>query len=225
MQDLEERLHDSALQFRIIAGLTGIGKTRLLQSLREAGAQVIDLEDLANHRGSLLGSRGEQPCQKRFESLLHTELSKLDPTRPVFAEAESNRIGSVYIPPALWRKFSEASVVELTLPLPERVNLLLEEYEHFPRDPAALSALLDRLRQLRGHAQVDAWQDQIASGSWRDFVTSVLQNHYDLCYRRPGSEDSVYQVPAEQLDLPDASADSYRSAALKLVGDQSVTVP
>ena len=217
MQDLERLLDTAPPRFHILAGLTGTGKTRLLDALHQEGAQVIDLEGLANHRGSLLGSRGDQPSQKRFESLLHEALSSLDPSRPVFAEAESNRIGSVYIPPALWKHFSEATVVELTLARPERVRLLLEDYEHFPRDPAGLSSLLDRLRTLRGHEQVDAWQAQIAAHDWTTFVDSVLEHHYDLCYRRPGSPDAVYQPPSRQLPLPNCSPDCYRTAARELI--------
>jgi len=216
MDDLPRQISEQNLQFRIIAGLTGTGKTRLLDSLRELGAQVIDLEALANHRGSLLGSQGEQPNQRRFESLLHMSLSTINPRRPIFAEAESNRIGSAYIPPALWQKFSEASVIELTLPAAERVKLLLEDYEHFPRDPDTLASILDNLRQLRGHKQVDAWQAQITSRIWPAFVASILKDHYDLCYRRPGSPDSNYQVPSRQLALHDCSAASYAQAAREL---------
>lgn len=225
MDDLEAQLGNPQLQFRIIGGLTGIGKTRLLDALTKAGAQVIDLEAMANHRGSLLGSVGTQPTQRRFESRLHTALSQLDPTRIVFAEAESNRIGSAYLPPALWRKFAEAQVIELTLPIPERVALLLEEYAHFPQAPESLSALLDRLRKLRGHKQVDAWHEQIAAGAWPEFVASVLENHYDLCYRRPGSEDSNYLAPTEQLPLENCSAESYAQAARHLLASETLLSP
>ena len=95
IEGLVHKLSEPELQFRIISGLTGVGKTRLLEALRREGTQVIDLEAMANHRGSLLGSLGKQPSQRHFETLLHTALSKLDPSRPIFAEAESNRIGSL----------------------------------------------------------------------------------------------------------------------------------
>jgi tRNA 2-selenouridine synthase len=95
--------------------------------------------------------------------------------------------------------------------------LLLEEYEHFPRKPDALAAILDQLRPLRGHKQVDAWQSQIATGAWPEFVASVLRDHYDLCYRRPGSLDAVYPPPAHLLAIANASPASYRSAATELI--------
>ena len=98
IEDLGHQLSNATLQFRVISGLTGVGKTILLSALEETGQQVVDLEGLANHRGSLLGSMGLQPNQRRFETLLHAKLSELDPSRPVYLEAESNRIGSVNIP-------------------------------------------------------------------------------------------------------------------------------
>ena len=221
MKDLERILTDPVLRFHIVGGLTGVGKTRLLQVLGEQGAQVIDLERLANHRGSLLGALGEQPTQRRFESRLHTALTSLDRSRPVFAEAESNRIGSVYLPAALWRRFADCRVIELTLPVAERVQLLLEDYEHFPRDPATLSSLVEQLRKLRGHRQVEDWHARISEGQWPEFVTSILENHYDLCYRRPGSPQSNYQAPGTQLALPDRSAESFQAAARHLQEPQA----
>ncbi len=217
MVDLARLLDRSRLPLHVIAGLTGTGKTRLLEALRNAGAQVLDLEDLANHRGSLLGSLGDQPSQKRFESRLHATLVAFDPARPVFCEAESNRIGSVYLPSPLWARLGEARVVELTLPLSDRVTLLLEDYDHFPRAPDSLAALLDRLRPLRGHAQVDSWLAQVAEAAWPEFVSSILKHHYDLCYRRPGSPEAVYQAPSERLEIPDASPESFRAAAAQLL--------
>lgn len=225
MDDLPVLITEQNLQFRIIAGLTGTGKTRLLHALRDLGAQILDLEGLANHRGSLLGSQGAQPNQRRFESLLHAELRTIDPSRPIFVEAESNRIGSAYIPPTLWQRFSDSPVVELVLPLAERVKFLLEDYEHFPREPETLAVILDNLRQLRGHKQVDSWQAQIAAGAWPEFVTSILEDHYDLCYRRPGSKDSNYQPPASQQLLRDCSDNSYAEAARLLLETDGAPLP
>jgi len=221
MEDLDRRLSKPDLHFRIISGLTGVGKTRLLHILRNEGGQIVDLEHLANHRGSLLGAQGSQPTQRLFESRLHKALSILDPARPVFTEAESNRIGSVYLPSALWRKFSESGVVELTLSIPERVKLLLEDYAHFPCAPDTLSSLVDQLRKLRGHDRVEQWRTSISEGRWTEFVTSLLENHYDLCYRRPGSPNSNYQAPAEKLPLPDCSAMAFREVAIRLLESQS----
>ena len=213
IEDLGHQLSNATLQFRVISGLTGVGKTILLSALEETGQQVVDLEGLANHRGSLLGSMGLQPNQRRFETLLHAKLSELDPNRPVYLEAESNRIGSVNIPPALWQRLSGATVVEITLPIAERVLLLLENYRHFLEDPGFLSSLLKPLERLRGRSLIETWHKQIAQRLWPDFVTSLLENHYDLCYRRPGSPNSNYQSPAGRIALTDYSSESYRKAA------------
>ena len=93
----------SRFRFYVICGLTGTGKSRLLQALADAGAQVLDLEGLARHRGSLLGDLpgDPQPSQRRFDSELLAQLQCLDPQRPVFVESESRKIGTVQLPDAL----------------------------------------------------------------------------------------------------------------------------
>ena len=96
------------------------------------------------------------------------------------------------------------------------MKLLLEDYRHFLQEAETLSNLLELLGKLRGHAQVSDWQAQIVQGTWPEFVTSLLENHYDLCYRRPGSPTSNYQAPAEQFALPDCSMESYHQAARQL---------
>ncbi|MDP0492155.1 MAG: tRNA 2-selenouridine(34) synthase MnmH [Verrucomicrobiota bacterium JB023] len=217
LEDLKAQAARPELEFHVLAGLTGTGKTRLLHHLREQGADVLDLEGLANHRGSLLGARGPQPSQKYFESQLHTELTAFDGNSPVFVEAESNRIGNVSIPPPLWQKLASARVTEIQLPLPERAQLLQEDYPQFIERPAELSSLLDELRRLRGHEQVDRWQEQIARQDWPAFLASILRDHYDLAYRRAGSEKSNYQKPSSTLPLDDAGPDSFARAARELI--------
>lgn len=215
--DLEHLLATPALNLQVLGGLTGSGKTRLLHALRDAGAQVLDLEGLANHRGSLLGTVGPQPSQKRFESGIYAALQGFDLARPIFLEAESNRIGALHIPAALWKRLPEGTVHEVTMPLEARAAYLLEDYRHFPLEPDHLAALLDELRRIRGHAQVDEWQAQVRDGAWDDFVRSILVNHYDLAYRRPGSEGSTYQSPAHTIALPDGSPASLKDAAAGLL--------
>ena len=217
MEDLANRLSHPSLKLHVVGGLTGVGKTVLLTALEEAGQQTVDLEKIANHRGSLLGSLGPQPTQRKFETCLHHRLSTMNLERPIYLEAESNRIGAVYLPPALWKRLADANVIELTLPIKERVLLLLENYRHFLEQPESLSKLLKPLEKLRGRPQLQSWLDQIACQAWPDFVTSLLENHYDLCYRRPGTADSNYPSPTSQLALPDHSPASYRDAARTLI--------
>lgn len=215
--DLARLLEDPRLDLHVLTGLTGSAKTRLLTALEEAGAQTLDLEALANHRGSLLGQVGPQPSQKHFESLLYQRLRSFALDRPVFTEGESNRIGVLHLPAAYWSRVPDATTYDVTLPIAERTRYLLDDYHHFREAAPELSTLLEDLRRIRGHAQVDEWQRQISAREWPEFVRSILENHYDLAYRRPGSEGSVYQTPAHRIALPDASPESLRRAAASLL--------
>ncbi|MGJ8671769.1 tRNA 2-selenouridine(34) synthase MnmH [Rubritalea sp.] len=219
VSDLENQFEHSDLKLIVLSGLTGVGKTRLLHSLEEQGAQVLDLEGMANHKGSLLGTphTGAQPSQKFFESSLWHQMSKFDPAKLVYTEAESNKIGKLHCPPSLWKKLSESPVIEIELPLLERTKLLSEEYPHFCNDPASLSDLLNVLRRIRGNALVDTWQKQIKEQHWEIFLTSILQDHYDLSYRKPGDEKSIYSSPIASVQVHSISADSYLSAATELI--------
>lgn len=223
IHDLGPALNGLSSGFVVLAGLTGCGKTRLLHELEQQGAQVLDLEGLANHRGSILGHRPDspQPSQKMFESLLWEQLRSFDADRPVFTEAESNRIGTIQCPPALWKKLGASEVVLVDLPLSERARLLTEDYHHFIENPASLQETLNGLRRLRGHQQVDCWQQQIERQDWQDFLESILTDHYDRCYRRPGSENSVYRQPARSLSLPTADQASFCEAAASLIATSS----
>lgn len=215
--DLAARLASPSPAFHVLAGFTGTGKTRLLHQLREKGAQVLDLEGIANHRGSLLGNIGLQPSQKLFENRLHQAISSFDPQHPVYTEAESNRIGALSIPASLWKKLNTATVTELQLPLESRAQLLLDDYPRFLTHPAELCELLDNLRSLRGHETVDRWHEFIASKNWTAFLTSILRDHYDLCYRPAGNEGSNYQAPTRTLEVSDHTSTAFQTAARQLL--------
>ncbi len=219
MEDMEATISPAKPELIVLGGLTGCGKTRLLHEMKRQGAQVLDLEGLANHRGSILGNEPEspQPNQKFFESQLWQAFRNFDPDRPVFTEAESNRIGRLQCPPALWKRLGEGRVVLLDLPLPERAKLLAEDYHHFISDPQSLKDTLDGLRRLRGNEQVDTWHQQIDSRDWDAFLQSILVDHYDLCYRRPGSEDSVYPEPERSFQPTSASTSDFEKAATELI--------
>ena len=216
--DLERILSVDGLELTVLAGPTGVAKTRLLTTLEGQGAQVLDLEGLANHRGSILGlaPNSSQPTQKYFESQLWDTLRNFDPTQPIFTEAESNRIGKLHCPPALWSKLGQGRIVSVHLPLDQRAAFLLDDYPHFTDDPDHLKALLEKLIKLRGHAQVEEWTNQIDSGQWTEFVASILKNHYDLAYRRAGDEKSNYPAPSASIELSDFSESALLSAARQL---------
>jgi len=172
--------------FRVVHGTTGSGKSRLLRALDAAGAQVLDLEALAAHRGSVLGALPDrpQPSQKMFESRLFATLGALDPGRPVFVEGESRRIGQVQLPTGLIEAMRAAVCLRLEADLETRVALLLEEYCHFFDDLAALNAQLDCLGDLHSRATVETWKTLAAQGEWHALVMRLLEAHYDPAYRR-----------------------------------------
>src|SRR6266849_5062425 len=184
VEQLEKK--PAGLDFCVIHGPTGSGKSRLLSSLRRAGAQVLDLEDLAAHRGSVLGGLPDrpQPSQKMFESLLLKEMSALDAARPVFVEGESKKIGQLQVPEALIARMRSSRCLLLETDLETRVTLLLDEYRHFLEDRPALDAQLDCLVALHGRERVAEWKALAARGAWREFVARLLVEHYDPAYRR-----------------------------------------
>jgi tRNA 2-selenouridine synthase len=172
--------------YRVVCGLTGSGKSRLIAALAAEGAQVLDLEGLARHRGSLLGDVPDdpQPSQKAFESDLLDALSKLDATRPVYVESESRKIGRVQVPESLLDAMRRARCVRIELPQPLRVALLKEEYAHFLADPAVLAARLAPLVPLLGRATIDRWNAAANAGEFDQLVTELLHQHYDPTYSR-----------------------------------------
>ncbi len=170
--------------WRVICGTTGSGKTRLLQALHKAGAQVLDLEALANHRSSVLGAIPglAQPTQKHFDTRIWHALGQLDPTRPVFVESESKKVGNVAVPTALIDAMRAGMCLNLMLPDAERVALLMEDYDFFVRDTEAFCERLDALTPMRGKAVVEDWQSQVRAGQIEPVVQALLTLHYDPVY-------------------------------------------
>jgi len=181
--------------YKILCGLTGTGKTHILQQLSQRpNQQVLDLEALANHRGSLLGEEWtnkpiSQPTQKQFESLLLQQLQSFDPSIPVWVESESNKIGQVHLPPSLWQKMKQASCIEIQLPLDARVKFLLAAYPHLVDNPEILKAKLQLLKPRYGKDKINQWEQLIDKGLWNEFVRDLLQFHYDPSYSQSIERD------------------------------------
>jgi tRNA 2-selenouridine synthase len=170
--------------WRVVCGPTGSGKSRLLAALAAQGAQVLDLEALANHRGSVLGlvPGSAQPSQKAFDTLVWNTLRRLDPARPVFVESESKKIGELRVPEALVQRMRASPCLWLELPIGARVALLIDEYDFFVADVETFCGRLDALRALRGNEVVDAWQETARSGAIAAVVRDLLDRHYDPIY-------------------------------------------
>lgn len=211
MIDLPSRYH-----YKVVCGPTGSGKSRLLASLDAAGAQVLDLEGLAAHRGSLLGDLPDapQPSQKLFESSLWEALQKFDRERPVFVEAESKKIGSIRVPDSLleemWQR-GKCILIEMAMEL--RITLLKEEYRHFLENPAALNQKLGHLTELHGKSVIQRWQDLSSKEAWEELVGELLEKHYDPAYRRSTLKHYAHLDQALVLPLAGIESDDYRVAA------------
>lgn len=207
------------LQFRVVCGTTGSGKSRFLHVLHELGAQVLDLEALAQHRGSLLGNlpNEPQPSQKMFESRVWDALRRFDPQRPVFVEAESKKIGLINTPEALLQKMRASECLLLEAPVAARVQLLMEDYRHFLSDPALLTRRLAPLLPLHGRETLDQWQMLAEQGNWTALVEELLTKHYDPAYRRSTSSNFVRLADARLLQLERLDEEALRSAASAIV--------
>ena len=197
----------------LLDGYTGTAKTALLPRLAVRGVQVIDLEGLANHRGSLLGQlAGGQPSQKAFETALAGALAGLDPARPLVLEAESNKIGNLLIPPGLWSVMKSAPRIEITAPPEARATYLAQAYDDILSDPERLRPLLRRLEPLRGREVVAGWLGLLEAGQTRALAAALMAQHYDPAYaksRQSIGSRTLSSIVAETLDEAglDAAAD------------------
>jgi len=171
--------------YQVVCGTTGSGKTRLLQSLARAGAQVLDLEALANHRSSVLGAIPgvAQPSQKAFDTQVWDVLRRFDPQRPVFVESESRKVGNVAVPQSLMDAMRQrGNCLNLELSDTERVALLMEDYDFFVRDTDAFCSRLDALVEIRGKVVIQEWKSAVHAGDLRSVVQDLLTTHYDPVY-------------------------------------------
>jgi tRNA 2-selenouridine synthase len=196
----------AALDCVVLAGRTGSGKTRLLQQLAARGEQVVDLEALACHRGSVLGGLPgrPQPSQKHFDTQVWAALRSVDPARPVYLESESARIGALRVPEALLRRMREhARCVRVAMPDDARVALLLQDYAFFADDPQAFCALLEPLVPLQGRERVRQWQDLALSGAWAELFGRLMAEHYDPLYERSMQRNFRALAAATTVELHD----------------------
>ena len=210
------------LELRVVCGVTGSGKSRLLQHLADTGVQVLDLEQLANHRGSVLGlvPGSPQPGQKQFESRLWDALRRFDPARPVIVESESKKVGDLRVPEKLIERMRAAPCIRLELPLEARVELLMQDYDFFVRDTATFCQRLDALRVLRGHELVNAWQEAARAGRTREVVRDLLVAHYDPGYLQSMKRNFAgFEKPLATIEWG-GSADSLDAAARRIAALQ-----
>lgn len=195
------RLYDGTLPHRFILldGDTGTAKTELLHLVAERGLQVLDLEGLANHRGSVLGPRpGGQPSQKMLESRLSAALARLDPVRPVLVEAESSKVGERLVPPAIWQAMRAAPRIHLEAGVEARARYLARTYADIATDRGALKNILSLLVRLQGHERVNEWKTLADAGEFEALAHGLITHHYDSRYAK---SRSAAGAPAERITV------------------------
>lgn len=205
--------------WRVVCGMTGTGKSRLLAALRGQGAQVLDLEALAAHRGSVLGNLpgAPQPPQKLFESYVWQALRAFDPTRPVYVESESKKIGVLRVPEALIAAMWAGQPLVLEAPMPVRVALLKQDYAHFLHDETALFGQLDCLTGLHGGEVIGAWRELAHTQRWDELTEALLVRHYDPAYTRAITRHYPTLGEAPVVRAHDASETTYRELAREVL--------
>jgi tRNA 2-selenouridine synthase len=217
LDDLQAQV--ARLSYQVVCGPTGSGKTRLLQALAAQGAQVLDLEDLANHRSSVLGiiPGQPQPTQKRFDNLVWQRLRGFDARRPVFVESESKKVGNLAVPDGLMAAMRASPCWRLDLERGERVALLLEDYDFFVRDPELFCSRLDALVAVRGRALVEEWKTLVAQRRFGEVVHDLLLRHYDPGYAASTQRNFAAFESARLTSLRHRGADAMMDAARSML--------
>ena len=173
------------LQFNIIQAQTGTAKTKILEKLSKLGAQVLNLEELANHRGSLLGRElnQKQPSQKLFETHLHAKISNFNKGKLVFLESESSKIGNIHLPKNLWEKIVISPRTKIISNIEARVIFLLKDYKHLIQNPDLIKPFINGMKSKYSKEIILNWQMSIKQNKWSEFVRDILEKHYDPSYK------------------------------------------
>jgi tRNA 2-selenouridine synthase len=204
----------------LIDGDTGTGKTELLARLAARGLQVLDLEGLAEHRGSLFGGFGGRPqlSQKAFESRLLDALNALDLTHPVVAEAESSKIGDRMVPPLIWRAMQTAPRVRLSGSLEARARYLVTAYRDIVEDRATLEEAFSRLPIYPSRKLLANWRGMADAGDFTALATALIELHYDPAYARSAKRETRALLGAVEVgDLGSAAQEATADAVARLV--------
>jgi tRNA 2-selenouridine synthase len=174
----------SKLKIILISGKTGSAKTKILQNIKLQGGQILDLENLANHKGSLLGKIPglKQPSQKLFESKLYHQIKQLDLRKNVYIEAESSKIGNIHIPKTIWAKMIVSPRIEIEADLELRSSFLLKDYRYMCENPELIKPIIYGLKNRLSKKLINDWLELITKKLWLDLTKSFLENHYDPSY-------------------------------------------
>jgi tRNA 2-selenouridine synthase len=223
-RDVVEGLRENAapLKLLLLDGQTGTAKTAILKRLETLGHQTMDLEAMANHRGSVFGAIDgrPQPSQKMFESLIWWRLLHCDPTRHILVEAESNLIGRRTLPERIAISMQAADRIEVHAPLPARATYLVEAYADIVKSLPRLSQAIDALRPYHARQTIEHWLALAHQGKLAALAAELAEQHYDPRYNKQRHRHGVSPLAVIRTERLDEAgiADSARRIADLLDG-------
>lgn len=206
-------------RFQVISGATGSAKSRILEALAAQGAQVLHLEELAAHKGSVLGNLPgqKQPTQKGFESRLFAALDAFDRKQTVYVEAESRKIGRLHLPENLITAIRAAPCIHVEATLNARIAFLLRDYDYAIANSTWLRSKLEQLQGLQSTETLIRWQDMITAGQHEQLVRELLELHYDPLYQRSQSHNFASHTAAIPLATDDLSPAGVEQLAARIL--------
>ncbi|HJV25284.1 MAG TPA: tRNA 2-selenouridine(34) synthase MnmH [Aromatoleum sp.] len=208
--------------FRVVCGATGSGKTRVLEALGRLGAQVLDLEHLAAHKGSVLGALPDrpQPTQKSFETDLYGVLRTFDPTRPVYVEAESRKIGRIQVPEVLIGRMRESHCVAIEATREARLDFLVRDYAYLGDDVSDLQSKIDCLHGLQSNETLANWKALAARHELYTLFAEFIDKHYDPLYQRSQNRNFARFPRAPAFVCKDLSDEGIGELADRILREQ-----
>ena len=209
-------------KYVVMTGQTGSAKSRILEQLSALGAQVLDLEAIAVHKGSVLGNipNSPQPSQKKFETQLVEALETFSTSKVVFVEAESRKIGTLHVPDLLLEQMRSSPCIKINATMDARVDYLIHDYAYFINEPSNLVSTLDFLKELHSKEKLEHWKTLARESQWPLLVQELLEQHYDALYRRSQNSNYVNYEKATSYNTADLSAKGIDILAKQILMDQ-----
>jgi len=193
--------------FNILSGLTGTGKTFFLNKMSKFFS-VLDIENLAQHKGSILGNLPniKQPSQKKFESQIWYCLVKSDFTKKVWVESESNRIGKLFLPNNLYKKMKEGKVYKIEMPIKNRINFIIKDYEYLIKDKRIVKKSLGVFKRFIPVSEMEKINSFLKNKDFKRFVECLLKHHYDSVYKKR----DIYKKASKIINLQSVNDKSFK---------------